>query len=469
MAPTTEDKLFRGDYSGGEKPHIWFRRLEGKFDDETKLATKLYRFAKNLEPGRPAEVWYKDLTEETKVDWDRFCDEFTNRWPLPTFVEPSREELLQKLDQTRLSAEEVGTMIERDGDKIYSHVVWAEEVKALVDVLDDAKGHLIPQVRRNLPLTIRLILPTNLTTWSTFLTAITSISMDRIADQCENTETIRNNILQTMGMGGQQPQQHNVGTFATKLGATNFYPSARQIPTYTPKTHTPQTNLNTPTPTTPNTTRQPYAPSQQWNTRPPTTPTAQRFNPPVNSPSGSFLSNNSSLHPNSIFANSKLPMPQTPTPNRTYPTSQDLARQAIASSSTFPNTPEGRANYQVALQVWESVYPPAREVDFTTSPYPLTPGTAPLGSHECYTCGIQGHITKDHDPNAPQINVREQRWRAFVGRNLYSRPRIEFSPISVINTHDEEHIPYDPAIYNAGQLDFTEEQDNQGNGTEAHE
>ena len=58
MAPTTEEKLFRGDYSAGEKPHIWFRRLEGKFDEDTKLATKLYRFAKNLEPGRPAELWY---------------------------------------------------------------------------------------------------------------------------------------------------------------------------------------------------------------------------------------------------------------------------------------------------------------------------------------------------------------------------------------------------------------------------
>lgn len=51
MTTTAEVKLFRGDYSAGEKPHIWFRRLECKFDEETKLATKLYRFAKNLEPG----------------------------------------------------------------------------------------------------------------------------------------------------------------------------------------------------------------------------------------------------------------------------------------------------------------------------------------------------------------------------------------------------------------------------------
>jgi hypothetical protein len=56
MTTTAEDKLFRGDYSAGEKPHIWFRCLKGKFDEDTKLATKLYRFAKGLELGRPAEI-----------------------------------------------------------------------------------------------------------------------------------------------------------------------------------------------------------------------------------------------------------------------------------------------------------------------------------------------------------------------------------------------------------------------------
>ena len=161
-------------------------------------------------------------------------------------------------------------------------------------------------------------------------------------------------------------------------------------------------------------------------------------------------------------------MPQTPTPNRTYPTSVDLARQAIAASSTFPDTPEGRANYQAALQAWEAIHPPAREADFTTPPYPLTPGTAPLGSRECYTCGIQGHITKDHDPNIPAVNNREQRWRAFIGRNLQTWTRTDY-PIAQINVQDGETLSYDPAIYNAAQLDFSEEYENQGNGEEAHE
>jgi hypothetical protein len=461
MTSTAEDKLFRGDYSAGEKPHIWFRRLEGRFDEDTKLTSKLYRFAKNLEPGRPAELWYQTLPVLDKASWEDLYSAFSARWPLPTIVEPSREELLEKLDQTKLTTEDVGIMVERDGDKVYTHVVWAEQVRALVDVLDDAKGHLIPQVKRNLPLSIRLTLPTNLTTWNTFLAAVTSLSMDRLADQRENTEVIRDNILQTMGISGQQ-QQYNVNTMTTKLAATNLYAPTRQTAPFFHKVPTTPTNFVTQTSPTPNTIRPAYTP------RAPSTPTHQRFGQPVNTPSGSFLSTNSTLHPNSIFANQKL-TPQTPTPNHAQLTNQDLARKAIAASSIFPNTTEGKANYLTALHAWEAVYPPAREADFTTAPYPLTPGTEPLGSRECYSCGIHGHITKDHDPAIPQVNVREQRWRAFIGRNLYARGRMDYNSISQINMQDGETLSYDPAIYNAEQLDFSEDFGSQGNGEEAHE
>ena len=461
---TAEVKLFRGDYSAGEKPHIWFRQLEGKFDEETKEATKFYRFAKNLEPGRPAERWYEALPDQDRASWEALYAAFKRRWPLPTIIEPTREELLEKLSLTKLEIEDIGVMKERDGDKVYSHVVWAEEVKALIDVLDDAKGHLIPQVRRGLPLTVRLTLPSNLTTWDSFLAAVTSLSMDRLADQQENTEMIRDTILQSMGTGNQQ--QYNMNTMTAKLAATSFNSPARQTQYYPPRATVTQTT--TTTPQTPNTTRQTYTPTQPWSPKTPSTPTNQRFNQPQNTPSGLFLSTNSTLHPNSIF-NQKITIPQTPTHNRSLLTNQDLARKAIAASSTYPDTPEGRANYLAALQVWESMYPPAREVDYTTVPYPLTPGTAQLGSRECYTCGIQGHINKEHDQSIPPVNIREQRWRAQIGRHLFSRSRLDFGPVAQINVQDEETFPYDPAIYNAAELDFSEGYGIQGNGEEVHE
>ena len=357
-------------------------------------------------------------------------------------------------------------MTERDGDRVYTHVVWAEEIRALVDVLDDAKGHLIPQVRRDLPLSVRLTLPSNLTSWNAFLAAVTSLSMDRLADQRENTEVIKNNILQTIGTG---QRQYNTNSTMTKpaMPTSSLYSPARPTSSFAPRAPVTQTILNQPLVQTPSAARQ--TPIQPWTPRVPATPTHQRFNQPMSTPSGAFLSNNTTLHPSSIFANVKQQVPQTPSSNLSQLTNQDLARKAIAASLVFPNTAEGHTAYQTALQAWEAVYPPTREVDFTTAPYPLTPGTTSLGSRECYTCGIYGHITKEHDPAIPQINVREQRWRAFIGRNLFARGRLDFTPIAQINVHEEETTFYDPAIYNASQLTFEEEQNNQGNGEEAHE
>jgi hypothetical protein len=341
MTSTADDKLFRGDYSAGEKPHIWFRRLEAKFDEDTPLKTKLYRFSKNLEPGRPAESWYSSLTPIQKLDWDDFYGEFTARWPLPITIQPSREELLDRLNQTILDDKEVGKTIERDGDKIYTHVVWAEEVRTLIDALDDAKGHLIPQAKRNLPPVVRLILGTELNTWDKFLTAVVSLSMERLADQRESMMVIHNNILETMNTGGQQ--QYNMNTVTTKLAATNFYTPIHPAPAYTARASTIQSTPKAAPPVTPNTVRQAYAPAQQWSPRTPSTPTNQRFNQPLNTPSGSFLSANATLHPSSIFANQRTPTSPSPTP-------QELARKAIAASSTFLNNPEGHVNYQTALQ-----------------------------------------------------------------------------------------------------------------------
>ena len=277
--------------------------------------------------------------------------------------------------------------------------------------------------------------------------------MDRLADQRENTEVICDNILQTMGTTGQR--QYNTNSMTTKLATPtgSFYPPARPASLFAPKASVTQTSSNNPTAQTPNTVRQTL--TQPWTPRVPATPTHQRFNQPINTPSGAFLSSNTTLHPSSIFANMKQ-VPQTPSSNHSQLTNQDLAQKAIAASSTFPNTSEGHTAYLTALQAWEAVYPPMREADFTTAPYPLTPGTAPLGSRECYTCGIYGHITKEHDPAIPQINVCEQRWRAFVGQNLFARGRLDFIPIAQINVHGEETVFYDPAIYNAAQLTFEE-------------
>jgi hypothetical protein len=321
MTTKTEDRLFRGDYSAGEKPHMWLRRLESKFDEDTKITTKMFRFAKNLEPGQPAEIWFKSLTAADQTSWDIFYQVFSTRWPLPAAIVTSREELMGKLRQTRLEEADVGAIIERDGDRVYAHVVWTEEIRSIIDELKNTDGHLVTMVRQNLPLSICLSLPAKLDTWPTFLAAIASVSLDTIADRREHEEAIRHDILQTMGMNTNNSQSYNVNALATKFASTALYSPNRPTPSYSvpAKATVPQTNPVAQTPSTPNAQRQSYAPyssrqgytpAQQWTPRTPVTLTNQRTGSLLNTPSGAFLSNPTILHPGSIFNTSRL-QPQT--------------------------------------------------------------------------------------------------------------------------------------------------------------
>lgn len=166
----------------------------------------------------------------------------------------SRKELMGKLKQMRLDETDVGAIIDRDGDRVYAHVVWTEEIRSITDELKDTEGHLITMVRQNLPLSVCLSLPVKLDTWPTFLAAIVSISLDTMADRLEHEEAIRHDILQTMGMNTSNTPLYNVNALATRFTSTALYSPNHSIPSYSAPTKAPilQTNPINSTPSTPN-------------------------------------------------------------------------------------------------------------------------------------------------------------------------------------------------------------------------
>jgi hypothetical protein len=153
MTPRPEEKLFRGDSMNGEKPHTWFRCLEGRFDDTMTLPAKLYRFTKSLDPGQKAEKWFQALLATDKADWNLLYAALVHKWPLPNIVKPLQEELLACLRTMTFKEENLGVLIGEE-DKIYSHIAWADKVRTLTDALKDDKGHLIPNVCHKLPLIV---------------------------------------------------------------------------------------------------------------------------------------------------------------------------------------------------------------------------------------------------------------------------------------------------------------------------
>ncbi|KAF8186338.1 hypothetical protein BJ912DRAFT_971441 [Pholiota molesta] len=474
MTPSNDNdlKLFRGDYANAEeKPHTWFRKLERQFDETTTLARKHYKFAYNLEPAHTAELWYQARTPPELADWKAFYAAFTERWPKPTVNIPTRDYLQATLTQLKLDDASVGCTVGPANEQILSHIAWAEQVKTLVNAIGDDGGLLITSVRDALPLAIRLALDSTgktATTWKDFLAQVNAITYTSLKNHLDLLAITQKAPTTTMTALTSQFSNQSISTpFTPAQPPAYIAPQPYQSP-ITPTAAAPFTPPFKPRDTPPHI---------QWQT--PQTPRyitpGARQNP---NDGNLFWSTPSTLRPGQTQPVYKLPptpqTPQTPSPNqRTQPSSldvQELAKRAIAASAMYSNDAAGTALYETALATWNALHPNLQDANFLTTVYPLRPGTAQIGSRECFRCGYTGHIATIAtggciNPTA-QLDRREQNWRTFISRALYSRTRFDTVRVSQITSTDEAPVYYSAAIYDTESLQFDDETVYQGNGQE---
>ncbi|TFK21578.1 hypothetical protein FA15DRAFT_562588, partial [Coprinopsis marcescibilis] len=55
-----------------------------------------------------------------------------------------------------------------------------------------------------------------------------------------------------------------------------------------------------------------------------------------------------------------------------------------------PDTAAGKGQYAAQIDAWSTEHGPTRKPN-EHRPYPLTPGTSPVASGECWTCGRPSH------------------------------------------------------------------------------
>ncbi|KAF5334523.1 hypothetical protein D9611_013825 [Ephemerocybe angulata] len=477
MAPDSI-ALFRGDQA--EKPYHWLQRLETKFDETTPDARKIYQFEKHLEPGGRAETWYVALATTKKTTWNALVMAFKANWQAPTGTTVTKAELARELKLIRLEEVHLGQTLGEYPERMYTHIAWAEEIRSVVDQLNDTSGLLVKDVRSALPLAMKLALCPTYGDWDTFLKDVTEVSVDRVMDHQESlnrregnggvmgditslTQKFQNFAIDRRGYGAQQggstttapPQTCFTLTPAPALQTQTPYPPA------TPAQGTGRTARDTPPHTT-------FWSARQQSTPPtpqPVTPfrTQQR----ASSVNPLFTGNDNTLRPGSIFNRGAIPQtPSTPSPGGLSP--QELATRAIAASATFPNTTEGVAQYQEAIRLWEQVYPPGRNADFTTTSLPLQPGTDPIGSRECFRCGMKGHHSQQCQvPAQHELDRREQIWRATIYRAMSSTQAETFRVAQI--SAEEPPFYYDEYIYDTANLVFEDDKGAQGNGREERE
>ncbi|KAK7682228.1 hypothetical protein QCA50_014815 [Cerrena zonata] len=108
-----------------------------------------------------------------------------------------------------------------------------------------------------------------------------------------------------------------------------------------------------------------------------------------------------------------------PPPRRALPGHVRLQALRQNTANLVQHKPDdaGLAAYRIQVDEWQRRNPNTRNPD-ETRPYPLKPGTAELGSGECFRCGQLNHRQNDCQ-NVP-LDERETSWRrtaSFIIRN----------------------------------------------------
>ena len=123
-----------------------------------------------------------------------------------------------------------------------------------------------------------------------------------------------------------------------------------------------------------------------------------------------------------------------------------------------PKNAEGIAQYNAQILLWQSTYGQSGKGPNETRPYPLSPGTVPVASGECWKCGY-----RTHHPNpclAPPVPALETKWRS-IAQTIRKRAEAAVPPTSVNLVAEESDVVH---TYDAEELAHLQQLVNQGKG-----
>lgn len=467
-----------------DTPIQWLGKLERTFDPKATETDKLHLFKVNLERGSTAREWWDNVPATDRDTWDKVVDLFEKQWPSAKPLATGTTAKKALLLNLRLDESKLGEMEGTGRNENYTHIRWAERAYQLWKGLNDPSGHLLDQVRPNLPkalLDATTLAASDRNNGEKFFEAVRLVDVERMMQRVEELRKIRE-LEERIG-ALSLPSQYTT-SLTSAMGQyyqPAYYPQPQQQtpqPMYTP----PHRRGPTPQSPAPHQAQQTSTPQPTPRANPPhmpTTPLQQGYLPtPTNSSLGTPFTDQTTPRPNNFFRNlTGAQTPASPPAGRT-PDSYDLARRAAADAVPFPDTEEGITSYKRAYEGWIARWGPDSLCTFHTWSLPLSPGTAVLGSRECYTCGrvtTPPHLAQDCGvPEHQRIPIKEKQWRTYINNTLWgfgqrssvTTPRRSSPGIAQIAV-TVDGFAYDPSIYPAESLEF-EEGTSSGNGLESH-
>ena len=155
---------------------------------------------------------------------------------------------------------------------------------------------------------------------------------------------------------------------------------------------------------------------------------------------------------------------QTETNPRAPYTAERPAHEQLSDILTkalpiHPKNAEGIALYNAQILLWQSTHGQNGKGPNETRPYPLSPGTVPVASGECWKCGY-----RTHHPNpclAAFVPTLETKWRS-IAQTIRKRAEAAVIPATSVNlVAEESDIVH---TYDAEELAHLQQLVNQGKG-----
>ena len=141
------------------------------------------------------------------------------------------------------------------------------------------------------------------------------------------------------------------------------------------------------------------------------------------------------------------------------PAHKRLADVLTKALTLHPRNSEGMALYNAQIVLWQSTHGQSGRGPNETRPYPLTPGTVPVASGECWKCG-----QRTHHPgpcSSPPVPALETKWRS-IAQTIRKRAETAATPAVSVNLVAEESN--EVQAYEPEDLAYLQQLVNQGKG-----
>ena len=141
------------------------------------------------------------------------------------------------------------------------------------------------------------------------------------------------------------------------------------------------------------------------------------------------------------------------------PAHERLADVLTKALILHPRNSEGMALYNAQIVLWQTTHGQSGRGPNETRPYPLTPGTVPVASGECWKCG-----QRTHHPgpcSSPPVPALETKWRS-IAQTIRKRAEAAAAPAVSVNLVAEESN--EVQAYEPEDLAYLQQLVNQGKG-----